>query len=127
MRLRLEQLNEAVKPENVERSLAGIGLTKPEELREHRRRTLTVERDGVVAQLNKLDERRLSLESALAVAKNQAYLQSAQAPPTVSPQMFVSGNVEGSRWLWVALPAGVGLFASLGAAAYVVARRRSGE
>ena len=125
LRVRLEQLNEAVKPENIERSLAGIGSTKPEELREHRRRTLTIERDGVLAQLNKLEERRLSLESAIAVAENQAYLQSAQPPPA-SPQMFVSGNVERSPWIWAALAAGVSLFVIIGAGAYVIARRRSG-
>lgn len=125
LRVRLEQLNEAVKPENIERSLAGIGSTKPEELREHRRRTLTIERDGVLAQLNKLEERRLSLESAIAVAENQAYLQSAQPPPSTSPQMFVAGNVERSPWLWAALAAGVSLFVIIGAGAYVIARRRS--
>ena len=48
---RARQLDEDLKPENIERSLAGIGSTKPEELREHRRRQLTIERDGVRAQL----------------------------------------------------------------------------
>ncbi len=48
---RQQQLDEALKPENIERSLAGIGSTKPEELRESRRRQLTIERDGVRAQL----------------------------------------------------------------------------
>ena len=40
-RARLDQLNEALKPENIERSLAGVGSTRPEELREQRRRELT--------------------------------------------------------------------------------------
>ena len=39
LRARLEQLNEAIKPENIERSLAGVGSTRPEELREHRRKS----------------------------------------------------------------------------------------
>src|ERR1044072_111979 len=51
LRSRLEQLDESIKPENIERSLAGIGSTKPEQLREARRRQLTIERDGVLAQL----------------------------------------------------------------------------
>src|SRR6185436_11833976 len=45
------QLEEALKPENIERSLAGVGSTRPEELREARRRQLTIERDSVLAQL----------------------------------------------------------------------------
>ena len=40
---RQQQLDEALKPENIERSLAGIGSTKPEELRESRRRQLSKE------------------------------------------------------------------------------------
>jgi len=55
LRARLQDLNEALKPENIERSLAGIGSTRPEELRESRRRQLTIERDGVQAQLNTLE------------------------------------------------------------------------
>ena len=127
LRARLEQLNEALKPQNIERSLAGVGSTKPEELREHRRRTLTIERDAVLAQLNKLEERRLGLESAVVTAQNQAYLQSAQPSHEASPQMFVSGNVERSRWLWVALPVGAGLFLIVGAVGFMIARRRSNQ
>ncbi|HYK21147.1 MAG TPA: hypothetical protein VEV42_10460, partial [Pyrinomonadaceae bacterium] len=41
LRARAEQLEESLKPENIERSLAGVGSTKPEELREARRRQLT--------------------------------------------------------------------------------------
>src|SRR5688572_7685281 len=41
---RLRQLDENIKPENIERSLAGVGSTRPEELREQRRRQLSIER-----------------------------------------------------------------------------------
>src|SRR6185503_7232699 len=58
LRGRLDQLNEAIKPENIERSLAGVGSTRPEELREHRRRQLAIERDGVQAQLKTLETSR---------------------------------------------------------------------
>ena len=54
-KLGLQQLDESIKPENIERSLAGIGSTRPEELRETRRRQLTIERDGVLAQLKTLE------------------------------------------------------------------------
>ena len=40
---RARQLDENLKPENIERSLAGVGSTKPEELRELRRRQLTID------------------------------------------------------------------------------------
>ena len=52
LRARVQQLDESLKPENIERSLAGIGSTRPEELRESRRRQLTIERDGVMAQID---------------------------------------------------------------------------
>ena len=60
---RQTQLDEDLKPENIERALAGIGSTKPEELRESRRRQLTIERDGVRAQLKIATTRRERLES----------------------------------------------------------------
>ena len=44
LRTRSQQLEEDIKPENIARSLAGYGSTKPEELREFRRRQLV--RDG---------------------------------------------------------------------------------
>jgi len=77
-RARLEQLNEALKPENIERSLAGVGSTRPEELREQRRRELTLERDSVKKQLELLETSRLRLESAIQIADNQAYHESAK-------------------------------------------------
>src|SRR6185295_7937420 len=55
LRVRLAQLDEDIKPENIERSLAGVGSTRPEELREARRRQLSIERDGVRAQLQTLE------------------------------------------------------------------------
>jgi hypothetical protein len=124
LRARLEQLNEALKPENIERSLAGIGSTRPEELREHRRRMLTIERDGVVTQLERLEERRVSLEAAIAAAENEAYLQSAQPSPASSTQMFVAGNVQGSRWLAIVAPVGLALLLIGGGTAFVLVRKR---
>src|ERR671914_481993 len=66
---RLRQLDEALKPENIERSLAGIGSTRPEELREQRRRQLSIERDGVRAQLKLLATSRERLETAIRSAE----------------------------------------------------------
>jgi len=75
---RLIQLDEALKPENIEHSLAGIGSTRPEELREQRRRELTIERDSVRRQLDLLATSRARLESAIQAADNRAYQQSAR-------------------------------------------------
>src|SRR6266446_6241875 len=55
LRARLQQLDEDLRPGNIERALAGIGSTHPEELREHRRRQLTIEKNGVLAQLKTLE------------------------------------------------------------------------
>jgi hypothetical protein len=82
LRGRLDQLNESIKPENIERSLAGIGSTKPEQLREARRRQLAIERDGVLVQLKTLETSKQRLESAIANAEALAYQQSAQPSGT---------------------------------------------
>lgn len=91
LRTRLAQLDESIKPENIERSLAGIGSTRPEELRESRRRQLSAERDGVLAQLHTLETSRQRLEAALANAEILAYQQSArpaQAMSASSPRRY---------------------------------------
>src|SRR2546427_9105644 len=54
LQLRLQQLEEDPRPENIERSLAGIGSTHPEDLREARRRQLEIEKRGVQSRLEVL-------------------------------------------------------------------------
>jgi hypothetical protein len=76
-KLRSQQLDEAMKPENIERSLAGVGSTRPEELREQRRRELGIEKAHVTAELQQLALKRSQLESALATAQADAYHESA--------------------------------------------------
>jgi hypothetical protein len=92
LRERLEQLDEAIKPENIERSLAGVGSTRPEELREARRRQLSRERDSVLAQLQTIDTSRSRLESALANAEAAAYQESARPKPTGDGQMMMAAG-----------------------------------
>lgn len=104
LRARAEQLEESIKPENIERSLAGIGSTKPEALREARRRQLTIERDGVLAQLKTLETSRQRLESAIANAEALAYQQSAQPAPTSANQMLAASS--GSSYQWIMLGGG---------------------
>lgn len=105
LKARAAQLEEALKPENIERSLAGVGSTRPEELRETRRRQLTIERDGVLAQLKILETSRTRLETSLAQAEGRAYQESARQIPT---QALVAESRTSARWLVIGA---IGLFA----------------
>src|SRR5207244_9943283 len=77
LQTRLQRLEEDLKPENIERSLAGVGSVHPEELREARRRQLEIERRGVQSQLDVLAASRSRLETAIAAADAESYRQSA--------------------------------------------------
>ncbi len=77
LQVRLTQLEEALKPENIANSLAGVGSTRPEELREQRRKQLETEKAGVSAQLERLAGSQRRLETAVAEADALAYQQSA--------------------------------------------------
>jgi hypothetical protein len=99
LRDRAQQLEESLKPENIERSLAGVGSTRPEELREHRRRQLTKERDGVLAQLKVVETSRQRLETAILNAQGRAYQESARPTPVDQLQLVTVSSVWGYRWL----------------------------
>lgn len=118
LRARVQQLEESLKPENIERSLAGVGSTKPEELRESRRRQLTIERDNVLAQLRIVEQNRQRLEAAIAKAEAAAYHESAR--PTPETQMMVVSSLSNYRWFLV----GGGGFAALALAGAVLFYRR---
>ena len=77
MQARDEQLEEDLRPENIERSVAGVGSTRPELLREQRRRQLEIARARVRVQLDELDRSQTRLETAIAEADAAAYWQSA--------------------------------------------------
>jgi hypothetical protein len=99
LRERARQLEESLKPENIEHSLAGVGSTRPEELREYRRRQLTKERDGVLAQLKLLETSRQRLETAILNAQGRAYQESARPTPVDQLQLVTVSSVWGYRWL----------------------------
>lgn len=61
-----EQINYDLKPENIERSTSGYGTTRPEELREQRRRQLESEMQRVRKQLDQLAASHTRLEEAIA-------------------------------------------------------------
>ena len=78
LQTRLQALDEKLKPENIEHDLAGVGSTRPEDLREQRQRQLEIERSGVQKQLDLLATSHSRLETAIAKADADAYRQSAQ-------------------------------------------------
>lgn len=124
LRIQLERIVEALKPENIERTFAGIGSTKPEELREHRRRLLTIEKDGVLAQLKILEQRRSHLETAIPAAEAEAYLQSARQSSKTSTQTLIAQNAEGSSGLQLIIVAAVILVTlTVGAVTFFTAKR----
>jgi hypothetical protein len=118
LKYRKIELDEAIKPENIERSLAGVGSTRPEELREARRRQLTIERDSIVSQLRILENTRTRLEGSLAEAQGRAYQESAQVVPT---QAFVAQKRTSTRWLLL----GAGGLGALALMAGLVIYRRA--
>jgi hypothetical protein len=97
---RARQIDEDLKPENIERALAGIGSTRPEDLRELRRRELTIQKDSVSAQLKLLARSRERLESVLSTAETQAYQQSATRTTPALNQMAAVNPGGNSRWLF---------------------------
>jgi hypothetical protein len=68
LQLRLEQINYDLKPENVDRSIAGYGTVHPEEAREARRRQLESEKARAQAQLRILETSRTRLEASIHTA-----------------------------------------------------------
>lgn len=111
---RAQQLDEDMKPENIEKFFAGVGSTRPEELREQRRRQLAIERDGVRRQLELLAASRVRLETAVVEADNLAYQQSAQATDTLLNRVGVGNLTSMPRLVIgvgvVVLVAGIALF-----------------
>ena len=61
-RTRMMQLDEDMRPENIDRSLSGIGTTRTSDLRDVRRRQLDNERRGVESLLNQTSASRARLE-----------------------------------------------------------------
>ena len=64
----LEDVEYALKPENIERATAGYGTTRPEDVREQRRKQLESERDRVRKQLAEFQTSEDRLEQAIATS-----------------------------------------------------------
>lgn len=63
---RIDQINQQLKPEAMERTLAGVGSVHPEELREETKKTLANERYRIQAQLEVLRQDRYRTQASLA-------------------------------------------------------------
>jgi len=64
----LEEVEYALKPENIERATAGIGTTRPEEVREQRRKQLESDRTRTQQQLDQLSASESRLQQAIATS-----------------------------------------------------------
>jgi len=117
---RQHQLEEELKPENIEHALAGIGSTRPEELRESRRRELSIERDGVRTQLKLIKTSRERLESVIRMAETQAYQQNSSAP---SLNQALAGKHSWSFGWVVGIVAAVGEILGLGVLVIIALKR----
>lgn len=87
-RVHLDQVEYSIKPENLERSMAGYGSTRPEDAREARRRQLEGEKARLQAQIRILETSKARLETAVANADAEVdvlrrRLQQHDAAPTV--------------------------------------------
>jgi uncharacterized protein YlxW (UPF0749 family) len=72
LQARAEQIEFDLRPENIERASQTFGSTRPEEVRDARRRQLENERTRVQSQLQVLAQSRARLETAIADADAEA-------------------------------------------------------
>ncbi len=96
LRERAHQLDEDLRPENVERSVLGIGTTDARALREQRRQQLERQKEAVEGQLSDLAVSRARLEAAISGAEAEAVRLRAAA---------LGANTAGSRAAPTATPA----------------------
>jgi cell division protein FtsB len=120
LQARLKQLDEDLKPENIERYFAGVGSTRPEDLRALRRSQLEREKASVQNQLEQLGGRRARLESSILNADAAAYHQSAKGDTSQPEQLMAAQATESPRWL-VAV---AGFVAVLGVGSLIAVVRR---
>lgn len=100
---RQKVLEEESRPENIEKSLAGFGSTRPEDVRELRRRQLEAEKTSIQNQLKVVAESEARLESGVRQAETAAYHQSAatgterQVAATTTEQATVNALIVDRR------------------------------
>ena len=123
----IQQLDWDLRPENIERYFAGTGSTRPEELREQRRRQLQDEKDRVLARLNDLAARRARLESAIVAADAAAYQESAQDPVSRQVNQMMGAHYLTTIRLMMGVLIFIGIVGALGLILVLRRRRRIGQ
>lgn len=85
---RAARLDEDLRPENVERSVAGVGTTDAEALRAKRREDLEKQKTDVTARLTEASAKRTRLEAEIAAAEAEAVRlkAAALAPKEAAPR-----------------------------------------
>jgi hypothetical protein len=121
LNIRLEQLNFDLKPENIERYFASVGSTRPEELRESRRRQLQAEKDRIVSLLSELSTTRTRLESDIMAADAKAYQQSALGSASLRPPAERRGHFLTAARVVTGVTVGLIVIAGIG---FLVVRKR---
>lgn len=86
IKIRLQQLDYDLKPENIQRQLAGVGSVHPEELREARRKQLQTEKDRLLAELNQVADSRARLQNAISIAESKGFQQTAPGAAALKPR-----------------------------------------
>ncbi len=71
LQARLDQVEYSLKPENIDRSIAGYGTLHPEDARDSRRRQLENERARLQAQISLLENNRTRLQASMATADSE--------------------------------------------------------
>jgi chromosome segregation ATPase len=92
LQARLKQIDEDLRPENIEKFFALNGSTRPEELREQRRRQLESQKANVQSQLDQLAASRARLEAAIVTAEAATYRQSALTSTSNQPSEVGSNS-----------------------------------
>lgn len=68
LEIHLEQVENDLKPENIERAVAGYGTTKPEQLREQRKKSLENDRTRTRTQIDQLAASESRIQQAIATS-----------------------------------------------------------
>lgn len=122
LRARLQQIEEDIKPENIARALAGVGSTKPEELREFRRRQLENEKTKVSQQLESVVAKRAQIEAEIRLLEVKAYQESARLTASNFSQSLASSLSNPTRPLFIGLASGA--LVVMGGALFFIRRIR---
>ncbi len=74
LQARMDQVDYSLKPENIDRSIAGYGTVHPEDARDSRRRQLENEKARLQAQISLLENSRTRLQGSLSTAEAEVDL-----------------------------------------------------